>query len=345
MQTQSEFLPSKENQSNFYMRWIWRVLQPSLVLCCWKIWRRVAVGKKWGAVLLSCTRGTSFLSLDSPDVEKRNSAHCEQEWECHTGALHSPMLFSSNNSTWTSSPELQGERFWKTKMSGWKTAALHRKAAFQVFSCNAQTPALRRSGVGCSVWNGAGQLCPARSAGLMPGCQPWAATVLWPGVSAGWLLSAENFVCWKLLWSTPCVKSRGGGWAQISTVAVKMWLTIHLHIQASGLWPRLGSCWQGRATVWQGTSCWGQLQRGEETLPSRSLLSEEKSLEKELFSSLVNVSCLSSWSFILLTALCSHNKKTSGNQGSWDCSSYRILLFIPYVSMAWPSCDGEQKCC
>lgn len=70
MQTQSEFLPSKENQSNSYTRWIWRALQPSLVLCCWKIWRRVAVGQKWGAALLPCTRGTSFLSRDSPDVEK-----------------------------------------------------------------------------------------------------------------------------------------------------------------------------------------------------------------------------------------------------------------------------------
>lgn len=97
-------------------------------------------------------------------------------------------------------------------------------------------------------------------------------------------LSGGNF-----LWSTPCTKTSGSGWAQISPVAAKMWLTIHMHIKASGPWPSLKSCWQGKTTVQQGTSCWRQLQRGEETLWSRSLLLEERSLEKELLTCLVKV--------------------------------------------------------
>lgn len=206
---------------------------------------------------------------------------------------------------------------------------LHWKAAFQMFSHNvfsqcAWTPAIGRNCVGCSVWSGAAQLCSARSAVLiLPRCQHWAATLWWPRLSAGWLLSAD-FVCWKFSW-------RGGAWAQISTVAVKMWLNIHVQIKAPGPWPPLKWCWQGKATVWQGTSCCRQLQRGRETPCSRSLLSEERSLEKEFLISLVKVHCLGSWSFILLTALCSQNMKTTAKQGSWECSYYRILLFITYV--------------
>lgn len=207
-------------------------------------------------------------------------------------------------------------RFWKPKISCWKTTELHWKAAFQMFFHNvfseyAWTPGIRRNPVGRSVWIGAGQLCLAWSAVPIPRCQHWGATELWPCFSAGWLLSDENFACWKFLWSTPCIEARGGGSAQISTVTVKVWLTVHMHTKASGPWPSLKSRWQGKATVRQGTSCWRQLQRGEETLWSRSLLLEESSLGTELLTSLVKVHCLGSWSFILLTALCSQRENLS----------------------------------
>lgn len=93
---------------------------------------------------------------------------------------------------------------------------------------------------------------------------------------------------------------------QISIVTMKMWLPVHMHIKPSGPQPSLKWCWWGRATVWQSTSCWRQLQRGEEALRSRSLLLEEWNLDKELLTNLVELYWLSPWSFILLTALCRH---------------------------------------
>lgn len=101
-------------------------------------------------------------------------------------------------------------------------------------------------------------------------------------------------------------KSEVGVGAQMSIVTVKMWLTVHMHIKPSGPWPSLKECWQGRATGWQSTSCWRQLQRGEAALQPRSLLSKGRSLDKELLTSLVLLYYLRPWCFILLTAFCRH---------------------------------------
>lgn len=64
--------PQRKINLILYTRWIWWALQPSLVLCCWEIWRRVAVGRN--GVLPFCLGAVEHFpficaELDSPDAE------------------------------------------------------------------------------------------------------------------------------------------------------------------------------------------------------------------------------------------------------------------------------------
>lgn len=143
--------------------------------------------------------------------------------------------------------------------------------------------------MGCSTWNG--QLSAAWSAVLVSAEVP----ALGSRLCYGWVLTLAGcsplgtFSAGTSCEAHSASKSEVVVRAQISIDTVKMWLTIHMHITPSGPWPSLERCWQGKATVWQSTSCWRQLQRGEEALRSRSLLLEERILDKKLLTSLAKL--------------------------------------------------------
>lgn len=202
-------LTSKKNQYCFYSRLIWRTLLPDLH--CWKIHRRVTTGWKQGAVGLPHTSGASAFQmhftwneLDSPNAEGETVSTVSRSESvlgrctCSHALLKQQYLNFSLNA-------LSEKIFdtWNILLKDNRTAL--KRSFSQAFFCSMHE-----------------QISVLWSAVLVPRCQRWRVTSAMVG-SWCWLIALHwDFLCWKVLWNTPCTKSEVVERAAVSIVTVKM---------------------------------------------------------------------------------------------------------------------------